>query len=273
MGLIAQVRYSALHCRDKVLSQYWRDGDAQRSFGDYANIVLRDVWREIDDANLASTVVKQLKGRKRILVFLPPVAEETDCFVSELRLEADKQEIKLIDFRSQESAGSQAQTDFKEFATSKERVMLVTVDRFSEGVSVNDIDALVMLRATLSPRIAVQALGRGVRLADGKQDCLVVDAVGLEQLIETWDDTAKPLERDEVRERLRNALKEGGYAESTVNAYLSQATQWLHTAQFPCTWRELQSQLAGRDVERWSHTALHDLSGLIRKEVDRENAH
>jgi hypothetical protein len=64
---------------------------------------------------------------------------------------------------------------------------LLTVDRFAEGVSVNDIDMLVMLRATLSPRVAMQALGRGLRNHPGKERCVIVDGVLLRERVKQWE--------------------------------------------------------------------------------------
>ena len=67
--------------------------------------------------------------------------------------------------------------------------VLVTVNRFSEGVSVNDVDTLIMLRATLSPRVATQALGRGLRLDPERPDktCRVLDAVGFLDRYQRWE--------------------------------------------------------------------------------------
>jgi hypothetical protein len=86
------------------------------------------------------------------------------------------------DFRSSTDAdGGQGKRDFKAFvdfdARPERPAFLVTIDRFGEGVSIPSIDAIVMLRATLSLRVAIQSLGRGLRLSNGKSDCLVLDAV------------------------------------------------------------------------------------------------
>lgn len=46
------------------------------------------------------------------------------------------------------------------------------------GVDIPNIDCIVLLRATKSPGLYIQMLGRGSRLADGKENCLVLDYCG-----------------------------------------------------------------------------------------------
>jgi superfamily II DNA or RNA helicase/HKD family nuclease len=56
--------------------------------------------------------------------------------------------------------------------------VLFAVDLFNEGVDVPEIDTVLFLRPTESPTIFLQQLGRGLRLAPGK-DCLtVLDFIG-----------------------------------------------------------------------------------------------
>ena len=52
------------------------------------------------------------------------------------------------------------------------------VDLFNEGVDVPLIDRIVMLRPTESPILFMQQLGRGLRVAEGKQRLTVLDFVG-----------------------------------------------------------------------------------------------
>jgi DNA repair protein RadD len=55
---------------------------------------------------------------------------------------------------------------------------LVNVNVFTTGFNVSRVDMIALLRATLSASLYVQMLGRGMRLADGKEDCLVLDFGG-----------------------------------------------------------------------------------------------
>ena len=61
---------------------------------------------------------------------------------------------------------------------SGELCALVTVDLFNEGIDLPMVDTLLMLRPTQSPVLFQQQIGRGLRLAPGKESCLVLDFVG-----------------------------------------------------------------------------------------------
>ena len=61
---------------------------------------------------------------------------------------------------------------------SGELCALVTVDLYKEGIDLPMIDTLLLLRPTQSPVLFQQQIGRGLRLAPGKESCLVLDFVG-----------------------------------------------------------------------------------------------
>ncbi len=56
--------------------------------------------------------------------------------------------------------------------------ILCVVDIFNEGVDIPEVDTLLFLRPTESLTIFLQQLGRGLRIADDKQCCTVLDFVG-----------------------------------------------------------------------------------------------
>ena len=55
---------------------------------------------------------------------------------------------------------------------------LLTVDIFNEGVDIPEVNQIIMLRATESPVIFVQQLGRGLRKAENKDFLVVLDFIG-----------------------------------------------------------------------------------------------
>jgi hypothetical protein len=61
---------------------------------------------------------------------------------------------------------------------SGELCALVTVDLYNEGVDLPMVDTLLLLRPTQSPVLFQLQIGRGLRLAPGKESCLVLDFVG-----------------------------------------------------------------------------------------------
>lgn len=55
---------------------------------------------------------------------------------------------------------------------------IAAVDLFNEGIDVPLIDRVVMLRPTGSPVVFLQQLGRGLRVAEGKERLQVIDFIG-----------------------------------------------------------------------------------------------
>lgn len=56
--------------------------------------------------------------------------------------------------------------------------VLCVVDIFNEGVDIPEVDTLLFLRPTESLTIFLQQMGRGLRLAEGKECCTILDFVG-----------------------------------------------------------------------------------------------
>ena len=54
----------------------------------------------------------------------------------------------------------------------------VVVDMFNEGVDIPDVECLLLLRPTESKTIFTQQIGRGLRIAHGKEEVLVLDFIG-----------------------------------------------------------------------------------------------
>ena len=57
--------------------------------------------------------------------------------------------------------------------------VICSCDVFNEGIDIPEANAVFLLRPTQSPVIFQQQMGRGLRLAKGKESCLILDFVGL----------------------------------------------------------------------------------------------
>ncbi|OUO76768.1 NgoFVII family restriction endonuclease [Blautia sp. An249] len=55
---------------------------------------------------------------------------------------------------------------------------ILSVDVFSEGTDIVEINQVIMLRPTQSPIVYIQQLGRGLRKAEGKEYVVVLDFIG-----------------------------------------------------------------------------------------------
>ncbi|KXH80647.1 DEAD/DEAH box helicase family protein [Sporosarcina sp. HYO08] len=56
--------------------------------------------------------------------------------------------------------------------------IIFTVDLFNEGVDIPSVDTLLFARPTESLTVFTQQIGRGLRVADGKTHCVIIDLVG-----------------------------------------------------------------------------------------------
>jgi superfamily II DNA or RNA helicase len=76
------------------------------------------------------------------------------------------------------SRNSNERESIREQFRKKEFNYLFVVDIFNEGVDIPEIDTILFLRPTESLTIFLQQLGRGLRLAEGKECLTVLDFVG-----------------------------------------------------------------------------------------------
>lgn len=56
--------------------------------------------------------------------------------------------------------------------------VIFTVDLFNEGVDIPKVDTLLFIRPTESLTVYTQQIGRGLRIADGKSHCVIIDFIG-----------------------------------------------------------------------------------------------
>lgn len=82
--------------------------------------------------------------------------------------------------------------------------VLTSVDMLNEGVDIPEVDLIVFLRVTHSRRIFLQQLGRGLRLAEGKDRVVVMDLVAdIRRIAEAMDieqDTKKGQNREIINQ-------------------------------------------------------------------------
>lgn len=127
--------------------------------------------------------ITHLKGRKHVLVFAPTVA--TAQTIQRI-LTMSKQTCGIVtgdckDREDQLTAWKAGEVRF-----------MVNVEVLVAGFDFPALDSIIALRPTQSSGLWIQSLGRGMRIADGKKNCLVLDYVGnLKRLggvgvMETW---------------------------------------------------------------------------------------
>ena len=85
--------------------------------------------------------------------------------------------IKAVAIDSKTPA-AERQADIEAFKNGDIQV-LVNVDIFSEGFDCPDVEFVQLARPTLSLAKYLQMVGRGLRVAKGKKNCVIIDNVGL----------------------------------------------------------------------------------------------
>lgn len=77
--------------------------------------------------------------------------------------------------------------------------IIFTVDLFNEGVDIPTVDTLLFVRPTESISIFTQQIGRGLRIAEGKSHCVIIDCIGnyrnADRKLRIFKPTLKPNER------------------------------------------------------------------------------
>lgn len=140
---------------------------AVKSTGDFEINSMFAEFSRIQKEALLETV-ELTKDRDKLLVFCSGVQHSkaiakalNDLGVSAVSVTGDTQDL----FRASAIA------DFK----SGKIKALCNAEIFTTGFDVPDIDSIAMFRATKSLALLHQICGRGMRIADGKKDCLVLD--------------------------------------------------------------------------------------------------
>ena len=95
---------------------------------------------------------------------------------------------------------------------------ILSVDIFSEGVDVPEINQVIMLRPTQSPIVFIQQLGRGLRKAEDKEYVVILDFIGnYKNIGRMYEDTyAYSLDMRSIRgSRKIYLFIQGSYANNT----------------------------------------------------------
>lgn len=98
-----------------------------------------------------------------------------------------KQAVYMNNFFQQKDVRSialhgESHPDERKTARSKldlgELELIFTVDLFNEGVDIPKVDTLLFIRPTESLSVYTQQVGRGLRIAEGKSHCVIIDFIG-----------------------------------------------------------------------------------------------
>jgi len=161
-----------------------------RSGGEYNNRELTEVMTKSFHLESAKKAVDDhAKDRRSIVVFCCSIAhaekmaEVFDGVCVHSKMSKDQQRENL-----------------EAFTSGAVRVM-ANMGMLTTGFDHPPIDCIVMARPTLSPALLVQCCGRGLRLHDGKKDCLILDMGGNYDRHGLFTDPKIKVEGDEKKKK------------------------------------------------------------------------
>jgi DNA repair protein RadD len=137
--------------------------------GEYVASDMERAFEEIIDSAV-DEIVHYAKERKSVLIFCAGV-DHAQKVTDKLRELAGSEGVDCIYGSTNKFDRERSVNSFKIGSTK----YLCNVNVLTEGFDATRVDMVVLLRATLSPGLYYQMVGRGLRLHEGKQDCMVLD--------------------------------------------------------------------------------------------------
>jgi superfamily II DNA or RNA helicase len=158
--------------------------------------------RGYDDAleAVADSIVSELNrwDRKKAICFLPEVD-------TSIRLVALLRQRGVEAGHADGSTGKFRAGTVEAFKNGELRV-LCNVNLFTEGFDAPETDCVILLRPTQSRALWCQMIGRGLRTAPGKTDCLILDPMWI-----SGENSFTPADAFTVHPMAKSAAIEGGH--------------------------------------------------------------
>jgi len=120
-------------------------------------------------AAAVSDMVSMASNRKAIMVFCCNILH-CDKVAAEIRKHGERS-IAVV---TGDTPSTERDEVIDGFRSGRIRI-LVNCNVLTTGFDAPNVDCIVLLRATVSPGLYVQMIGRGLRICEGKNDCLLLD--------------------------------------------------------------------------------------------------
>ena len=138
--------------------------------GEFSDNQMADEFEKIVESAV-DEIVEQSKDRKSVLLFCAGRSHMLHV-IDEIRNRGH--EIYGVDAKTPTNDREELVEYFK---TGKLK-FLANINVFTEGFDAPNVDMVCLLRATVSPGLYYQMVGRGLRICEGKADCKVLDFGG-----------------------------------------------------------------------------------------------
>lgn len=142
--------------------------------GDFAKSQLQDAYTDETLVPIAvANLLKACEAPRRDSIIIFAAGIQHALMISE-ELAKHGEQPRIVTGETKEGMRSES---IEMFRSGQIRV-LINVGVFTEGFDAPNVDCVALMRATLSPGLYMQMVGRGMRLFDGKEDCLLMDYGG-----------------------------------------------------------------------------------------------
>ena len=141
-------------------------------YGEFIASEVEALFGGAETAEAIKEIVANTQDRKSIMVFCSSV-KHAETVVAALKILTDD-EVAFVEGNSTPLERAAALSGF----ASRQIRWIVNVDVLTTGFDAPCVDAIAILRATASPGLFAQIVGRGLRLYPGKENCLVLDFGG-----------------------------------------------------------------------------------------------
>lgn len=138
-------------------------------YGEFITTELEKLFGGEQVAEAVKETVEKTAGRKSIMVFCTSIRHANSVVASLEKLTGE--EVAMVEGGTLPLERASILDRFKRGQVR----WLVNVDVLTTGFDAPNVDAIAILRATASPGLFAQIVGRGLRTAPGKEDCLILD--------------------------------------------------------------------------------------------------
>lgn len=167
----------------KSCNQQFNTKNIKTSMGDYN---IKELENLCEDASKIQEQINdalpRLEGCKKIVWFCVSIKHAE---LVEMILKIKQESVCIIHSKQKDDIRN---SNFKIFKNTFEIRNMVNVSVLKEGVDIVDIDAIVMMRPTRSANFYIQSVGRGLRTASSKTNCLVLDYGNIVSSLGTLED-------------------------------------------------------------------------------------
>ena len=140
--------------------------------GEYAAGEMEHAFDEIVDSAVEE-IIERAADRKSVLIFCAGREHAKNVSIK-LRAVVGDQGVSIV---TGDTPSKERHRTIRDFRNGVDK-FLCNINVLTEGFDATRVDMVVLLRATLSPGLYYQMVGRGLRLHEGKRDCEVLDFGG-----------------------------------------------------------------------------------------------